>query len=227
VVRGVAGRRQEYRPVLSRLTGSSTPYDVARAFAETFGLTELYLADLDAIAGAEPSWAVYDTLRRAGCRLWVDAGVRQAQRARQLGRAGLDVVVGLETVAGPAALAECVAALGERVVFSLDLRGGEPLGKVSAWAGADVWSIAAQALGLGVARLLVLDLGRVGAGSGTGTEALCARLAGADPNVEVWAGGGVRDRADLLRLRACGVGAVLLASALHDGALTRADLAGL
>ncbi|HKB34931.1 MAG TPA: HisA/HisF-related TIM barrel protein, partial [Gemmataceae bacterium] len=65
----------------------------------------------------------------------------------------------------------------------------------------------------------------VGAGSGTGTEELCRWLAEAYPGVEVAAGGGVHGPDDLRRLRTCGVRAVLVASALHDGRLTRTDLA--
>jgi phosphoribosylformimino-5-aminoimidazole carboxamide ribotide isomerase len=51
VVHGVGGRREEYRPVVSRLTDSSAPADVATAFRDRFGLSELYVADLDDIAG--------------------------------------------------------------------------------------------------------------------------------------------------------------------------------
>jgi phosphoribosylformimino-5-aminoimidazole carboxamide ribotide isomerase len=225
VVRGVGGRRREYRPVVSRLTRSCAPLDVARAFAEHFGLTELYLADLDAIAGGPPAWATYAALHAGGFRLWVDAGVRGAGDGQALARAGVGtVVVGLETVAGPQALGEVVAAFPERVVFSLDLRDGAPLGDTAGWATADVWSLAGRAVSLGVGRLLVLDLARVGGGAGTGTDALCARLAATYPEVEVSAGGGVRGVADLRRLRASGVRAALVASALHDGALTAADL---
>src|SRR5438128_4087097 len=88
VVRGVAGRRHEYRPVVSRLTPSAQPLDVARAFRAAFGLTELYLADLDAIAGAAPALPTYVTLQSAGFRLLVDAGVRAAADAGPLAEAG-------------------------------------------------------------------------------------------------------------------------------------------
>jgi phosphoribosylformimino-5-aminoimidazole carboxamide ribotide isomerase len=224
VVRGAGGRRREYRPVVSRLTTSCAPLDVARAFAGHFGLGELYLADLDAIGGARPASATYDALQARGFRLWVDAGVRRPEDARELARAGVEtVVVGLETVAGPDALGEIVTELEARAVFSLDLRDGTPVGEAS-WGATDAWSIAARAMGLGMRRLLVLDLARVGGGAGTGTDALCARLAAAYPEVEVSAGGGVRGAADLRRLRGCGVRAALVASALHDGALTAADL---
>jgi phosphoribosylformimino-5-aminoimidazole carboxamide ribotide isomerase len=228
VVRGVGGRRREYRPVVSRLTPSSAPLEMARAFASHFGLRELYLADLDAIAGGVPAWATYATLHAGGFRLWVDAGVRRPQGARALARAGVEtVVVGLETVAGPHALGEVASELGERAVFSLDLRDGAPLGGKGTWEGADAWSVAAQAVRLGVRRLLVLDLARVGIGAGTGTEVLCARLAAAYPEVELSAGGGVRGAADLRRLREIGMRAALVASALHDGELTALELAAL
>jgi HisA/HisF family protein len=221
VVRGIAGRRQDYRPVVSRLTRSSHPLDVARAFRKHFGLTELYVADLDAIAGQEPAWSLFSALRAEGFHLWIDAGVREAARGRLLAEQGAGVVAGLETLAGPAVLAELVRDLGGRLVFSLDLCGGVPLGKTDAWQGADAWSLAEQAVALGVGRLLVLDLSRVGSNTGTGTDVFCGRLAAAHPEVEVWAGGGVRGLADLRRLQACGVRAVLVATALHDGGLTR------
>src|SRR5262245_32817983 len=221
VVRGVGGRRHEYRPVVSRLTPSSAPLDVARALAAHLGLRELYLADLDALAGAAPAWAVYAALKADGFRPWVDGGVRGAEDAEALAAAGVDTVVaGLETVAGPEALAATAGRLSGRLAFSLDLRAGVPLGDADVWA-SDPWTIAQGVITRGVRRLLVLDLARVGVGAGVGTEALCARLAAAHPEVEVSAGGGVRGADDLRRLGACGVRAVLVASALHDGAIGR------
>src|SRR5205807_9362326 len=118
---------------------SSRPADVARAFAG-LGLGELYVADLDAIAGAEPAWGLYDARRAEGFRLWVDAGVTGPERADRLAAAGVEnVVVGLETVAGPAVVADLVRRHGERVVLSLDLREGRPL-TAGGWNGSDAWS---------------------------------------------------------------------------------------
>src|SRR3954464_835222 len=117
VVRGVAGRRHEYRSIVSRLCGSAAPAEVAGALGRHFGLEELYLADLDAIGGAGPAWAVYREVQALGVRLWVDAGVRTAEQGLRLGRAGVDsVVVGLETVSGPGVLGQLASELGERLV---------------------------------------------------------------------------------------------------------------
>src|SRR5262245_61106905 len=105
VVRGVGGRRDEYRPVVSRLTASPAPRDVAAAFLDRLGLRELYVADLDAIASAPPALGVFAELLRLGCSLWVDAGLRAAADADVLVAAGVGgLVAGLETLAGPGEL---------------------------------------------------------------------------------------------------------------------------
>ena len=196
---------------------------MARAFRALFELNDLYIADLDAIAGGDPAFALYAELKRGGFGLWVDAGVTELKRVHRLVDAGVEqIIVGLET-AGPAVLVEACRALGGRIVFSLDLKGGLPMGDANAWGASDAATIAKKAVALGVRRMIVLDLAKVGVADGTGTEELCSRLTAAHPGLEVIAGGGVRDAADLRRLRDCGVGTVLLASALHDGRLTRTD----
>jgi phosphoribosylformimino-5-aminoimidazole carboxamide ribotide isomerase len=220
VVRGVGGRREEYQPMRSALIASSDPRQVAAAFRDRFGLNELYLADLDAIAGGRHALMVYQAIRELSCGLWVDAGLRRAEDAEGLAQAGVDgIVVGLETIRDPAELSALCRAHDKRVIFSLDLKGGVPLGDLGGWTSRDPWSIAGQAVGLGVRRLVVLDLARVGEGSGPGTEELCARLVAAFPDVKVFAGGGVRGLDDLLRLQRLGLHGVLVASALHDGSL--------
>jgi phosphoribosylformimino-5-aminoimidazole carboxamide ribotide isomerase len=217
VVRGVGGRRDEYRPVTSRLTSSTDPVEVARVLVEAYRPAELYLADLDAIRGAAPAVGVYEAIRRLGVLLWVDAGVRDADGARRVAAAGCDVVAALETVPGPDVLGEIVAALGaDRVVFSLDLKDGVPL---RAWRASPVEA----ALACGVTRIIVLDLARVGGGAGTGTDELCREIASTHRHVEVIAGGGVAGWEDVRRLEGCGVQGVLVASALHDGRIRAAS----
>ncbi len=216
VVRAIAGRREAYQPL-----PQSAPLAVAEALL-ALGVRELYVADLDAIAGAEPTWHILESLLTLSVPLWVDAGVRNPERGVLLAQRGVErVVVGLESVPDPETLARLVELLGDRLVFSLDLREGRPLG---GWPMADPFAIAEEAIRLGVRRILVLDLARVGVGGGPGTADLCARLASL-PGIEVSAGGGVRGRADLEQLRSLGVESALVASALHDGRLTPEDVA--
>ena len=59
VVRAIGGRRSEYRPLVSKQTNSTDPVEVASAFRTRYGFSEIYVADLDAIAGAEPAASIY------------------------------------------------------------------------------------------------------------------------------------------------------------------------
>ena len=108
----------------------------------------------------------------------------------------------------------------ERIVFSLDLKAGAPLAS-SAWEWREPMAIAERAVEAGVTSLLLLDLARVGVSQGVGTEAMCGECRRRWPKLELTAGGGVRGPYDLERLRGIGVDHVLVASALHDGQLSR------
>lgn len=239
VVRGVAGRRSEYRPIESQLCAAATPADVAHGLVSRFGLPAIYVADLDAIAGAEPAWDVYEAIAARGARLLVDAGVSDLARAGQLaefcpaGKPLLGVIAGLESVASPQLLAEMVERVGaERLIFSLDLKQSQPLTTADAWLGMSPLEIAQTALHCGARRMIVLDLADVGVGQGVGTMSLCQQIRAASLSsdsidsqpLQIIAGGGVRGTADLERLATAGCDAALVASALHDGRLTPEDV---
>lgn len=226
VVHAVAGRRDQYQPVRSVLVGSAAPVEVAAAFRQQLGLEELYVADLDAIGGAEPAYDTLAALAQLGSQLMVDAGVQDRERANRLLASGVSrVVVALETLAGPAVLDRLLHAIGpDRLVFSLDLLAGEPMGTRPGWGFAVSLEIAERVVDRGVRRMIVLDLAQVGTESGLGTESICRDVLDRYPTLELICGGGVRDIADLHRLQATPIAGVLVATALHQGRITRSDL---
>jgi phosphoribosylformimino-5-aminoimidazole carboxamide ribotide isomerase len=222
VVRGIAGQRDNYRPIISQLTSSAKPLDVASVLIERFGPKEIYVADLDAISGKVWNRNIIEELCSLGVSTWVDAGIRELAQARELLEAGCEsIIVGLESIPGPEMLEEIVRCIGaQRVIFSLDMKGGELLGNVSAWqlGPADLApGIVKTIVELGIRRVIVLDLAQVGMGMGTGTEDLSLMMRTAHPEIEIIVGGGIRNVEDLQRLESCGVNAALVASALHDG----------
>lgn len=230
VVRGVAGRRDEYRPIRSVLAADARPRTVAKGLAE-IGFREVYVADLDAIAGAEPDWASLEQIARCGLSLWLDAGLSDVDHARAVldfadrGVAISGLIAGLESLPELELLGELLAIVGpQRLVFSLDLRAGRPLTGIDQWQTAAPLEIARFALKTGVRRMIVLDLARVGVGQGVGTEALCREIHELEPGCQLVGGGGVRGRDDLRSLARAGCQTALVASALHDGRLTAADV---
>lgn len=227
VVRGVAGRRSEYRPIVSALVDSADPLTVARAFRAHFGLNALYVADLDAIVHSRPNRDIYRELSRDGFLLHIDAGLHTAAEADELFESGAtQVIAGLETIGGPDVLQDLSRrAGGERVAFSVDLKDGRVLRPNPGWSSDDPLEIAGQAVAAGVGTLIVLDLAGVGVGGGVPTVELCRRIRARHPQVTLITGGGVRGIEDLHRLSAAGLDGVLIASALHDGRVTPDEIA--
>jgi HisA/HisF family protein len=226
-VHAVRGRRERYRPLRSGLVPGSDPLRVARAFRHELELDELYVADLDAIAGGPLHRDALAALAR-DARLIVDAGVTDAAAVRALSKLGAArVVVGTETLADPAALARLRAELPDaRLVLSLDLRGERVVSRAAGLrrlGAADALALLVQS---GVREVVVLDLARVGSGAGPDValvRELCARF----PDLELLAGGGVRHLADLRALADAGATGALVATALHGGAIGAEELKAL
>jgi phosphoribosylformimino-5-aminoimidazole carboxamide ribotide isomerase len=214
-VHAVRGERERYRPV-------GDPLSLARRFRDTLGLDELYVADLDAITGAGGNDAVIRTLAREA-RVMVDAGVSEPERARALLDLGVHrVVAGTETLAGPHALDRLVAEI-PHVVLSVDLRDGRTLSPDPQLAGLPALDLVARLHRAAVREVIVLDLARVGSGAGPDVG-LIAQIHAAFPDVELLAGGGVRDAADLRALADAGAAGALVATALHRGVIGRREL---
>jgi phosphoribosylformimino-5-aminoimidazole carboxamide ribotide isomerase len=216
VVRGVAGQRDQYRPIDSALTSSIEPMAVALAIRERFGFDELYVADLDAITQGRPATALYQSLKELGFRLWIDAGVSNAAAARELADLDLEqVIVGLESCPSLGVLREILATVpAEQVTFSLDLKNSVPL--AGPFWGKSPRDIVHAVVEAGIRNLIILDLAAVGVGQGVPTVDLCqfARQVGGT-SLSIITGGGVRHAGDLEELQQAGVDAVLIASALH------------
>lgn len=227
VVRAIAGRRSDYQPLRSPLCPESHPGQLAREFVQRFGARDIYVADLDAIEGREPDHATYDALAECGARLWIDPGIRTAEAAARFAESrsyrGEDsiLVIALETLPDDQVLAACLRASGaNQTALSLDLINGQPRVAGEAWRNQSAETIAAAGIAVGIARIIVLDIARVGVSTGPGTIDLCRALRRKWPAVELIAGGGVRGEADLAELVAAGCDAALVSTSLHDGRIT-------
>jgi len=223
-VHAVRGDRERYRPLRSRIAAGSDPVAVTRAVRERFGLDELYVADLDAIAGSRGSPDVVAALA-SEARVMVDAGATGAPAVAELLELGVArVVIGTESLPGTAALRRLRAELPDApLVLSLDLRAGAVLSPDPALAALDPPAALALLADAGADEAIVLDLARVGSGEGPDV-ALLSALRAHVPQVALLAGGGVRDAGDLRALAGAGAVGALVATALHGGAIAPGDL---
>src|SRR5690349_20353419 len=85
VVRARAGQRAAYRPIVTPLATGSAPSAVLDGLLRLAAFTDLYCADLDAIAGEGRHRAAIDALaeERPALRIWVDGGFRTAAEAQR------------------------------------------------------------------------------------------------------------------------------------------------
>jgi phosphoribosylformimino-5-aminoimidazole carboxamide ribotide isomerase len=219
-VHAVRGERERYRPLRSEIVAGSDPVDVARAIRDRFGLEELYVADLDAIAGGPLQSGILAALAREA-HLMVDAGAGDLATVRELLELGAArVVIGTETLRKQAALERLRAELPDApLVLSLDLRAGRVLSADPDLARLGAPDALARLQSADVREVIVLDLARVGSGAGPDFE-LMRELRVRFPGLELLAGGGVRHGDDVRALAEAGAAGALVATAIHDGTLS-------
>ncbi len=214
VVRAFKGERASYRPIVTPLADSSAPEDIVAGFLRLHPFSTIYVADLDAIEGrgghAETILALAETFRDV--RFWVDDGANDdARLQRWLAASRIDPVAGSESLVSGASARSLAA--DPRMILSLDFRGETFLGPPDLLETPRRWP----------RRVIAMTLARVGAFEGPDID-LLTRLGRRAEGRRIFAAGGVRDARDIAALARIGVSGALIASALHDGRLSPADL---
>lgn len=217
VVRAARGDRDSYQPIVTPLADSPDPVAVAEALRGLFPFPTFYIADLDAIAGGTPNTEVLTHLQamRDPPELWLDAGLADEESlAAALAKPSLCPVLGSESQRDQALLER----FRDRpnLILSLDFFADGFRGPPSILDRPELWP----------RRIIVMTLAKVGSGAGPDVERLREIKARAGDR-KIIAAGGVRNMADIAALEALGVSAALVATSLHDGTLTREQLAEL
>ena len=212
VVRAQRGDRAAYRPIETPLAATSDAVDVVRGLLALHAFRTLYVADLDAIMATGDNVDAIRRIRQAfpSLDLWIDNGAADAGALDALSASKLGApVIGSESQRDGALLSRVAEAL-----LSLDFRGDAFLGPLEILERPELWP----------QRIIVMTLARVGSAAGPDIERLAAIRAIADGRM-IYAAGGVRDANDLSMLRAAGLAGAIVATALHDGHLTGAEIA--
>lgn len=234
IVLAEGGNRDAYRPVQSRLTANSQPAAVAQAMFNQTGCDWLYLADIDSFAGAAPSWGVFNELLDLGFGLWVDANWLRGDAYRliksKVNRTDrLKVIVSSETLQSFDQF-ELLDQLRQEefdVVFSLDKKGENVISQSSELTESSELELVHRACDKGIEEFIILDLSEVGTRRGYQTSSsassLIEEIRSERGHLTLTSGGGVRNVDDIKRWIECGCDHVLVASAIHDCAITPDD----
>jgi phosphoribosylformimino-5-aminoimidazole carboxamide ribotide isomerase len=216
VVRARFGLRSTYAPIVTPLAETSKPADVVAGFLKLYPFGTIYVADLDAIERKGRHDRVITELiaQFPEVTFWVDPGIATAEAARawldRFGRAHL--VLGAETLSTVDPLRKI--GTDPRILLSLDFDEERLLGPEGLIEAKAVWP----------ERIIVMTLARVGSAVGPDFERIAA-IAALAPRARIFAAGGLRGADDLACSARAGAEGILVASALHDGRLTKAEIA--
>jgi phosphoribosylformimino-5-aminoimidazole carboxamide ribotide isomerase len=133
------------------------------------------------------------------------------------------IVIGSETLNDLDFVSKAIDVFGEdRVLISIDQKQGRILSTLSSIAMMDIVSFTQKLEDLGVHKIILLDLDRVGTELGINLDIIKPVLE--KTGVEVLVGGGVTSLQELEKLRNLGVSASLVATILHNGRITVNEL---
>ncbi len=217
VVRAEQGRRDLYKAIVTPLSASPDAVAVAAGLRKLYPFSTFYVADLDAICGGPPNAAALARLKamRDAPELWVDAGVHEAQALEAaLDEPSVCPVLGSESQRDDGLLRRFRN--HPALILSLDFFADGYHGPASLLDDPALWP----------QRVIVMTLAKVGSAAGPDFAQLQAIKAKAG-NRTVIAAGGVRDELDIRDLASMGIAAALVASSLHNGTISSAQLASL
>lgn len=207
VVHARYGQRQQYQPIRTPLCDTAQPLAIVEQLLSIYPFKTLYIADLNSIMGNRDNLDQITAIsNKFPClTIWLDRGCFDQPPEKPK----IVPVIGTESL-NKASL-PLLAQIPQPFILSLDfsnkiLHGPDRILKeTSCWP----------------KKVIIMNLALVGSKQGPDFQRL--RFFKSNwPNKEIIAAGGVRDEADLDELKALGVNAALVASALHSGAISSA-----
>ena len=228
VVRAYRGERDKYRPIESPLINSPDPVRVAKALLDITGGSHIYVADLDAIQGKGNNFDILRTVQEAiKAILWIDAGTGSLNEVLCLLSeiSSCKAVIGSETLESREEFEKITRKCPmDRVVFSLDIKDG----KILTREGSPFWGVSLEE-GIDLLKkaewkkVIILTLDGVGTGRGLPLQ-MYERAIQRAPEISFYGGGGFSSKNELFALKKLNMAGLLVATALHEGRITKKDI---
>jgi len=212
---------------------SSDPAAVGRRFS-ALAVDDLHIVDLDgARTGKQENHSIVTEIAaESGLSIQLGGGIRTRNDVAQWMQAGVArCVVGSVAINDAQTVKKWFAEFGtDAIVLALDIKldgQSEPMLTTHGWteaSGISLWDCIEEYRRVGARHVLCTDVARDGAMTGPNFE-LYAEILRRYPDLALQASGGVRNIADLQRLRSLELPAAITGRALLDGEIAESEVA--
>jgi HisA/HisF family protein len=227
VVKAVAGKRNEYKRVESRILDKNEkqPLEVAAAFYNKLGIRKIYIADIDAILGNGNNLENIKEIKEkyADIEIILDAGFSANNSPIPYLEDFLDyAVIATETIKNLSFL-EKMNKFNSQIIVSIDLKAGNLIHHINSWQNKNLEYIIKEITNFGIKKFIILDLANVGTAAGISKYIKELKLK--FPKLDFITGGGIKDYRDIKELKRMNFSGLLIASAFHNGSLGKKEIA--
>ncbi|MFZ3087152.1 MAG: HisA/HisF-related TIM barrel protein [Methylotenera sp.] len=221
VVHAKKGDRKNYQPIQSLLTPSSKPLEIVAALLEYYPFQQLYIADLNAIqklGDDNKNFQVVETISQhyPNIQLWIDVGISNSDKLDIWRNLNFNVILGSENFSDLENYLNLKKQLNSNFMLSLDFMLNGYQGPLELLDNTQYWP----------KDVILMSLAHVGANQGVNME-LLKKFKQHAAGFNLFAAGGIRSIDDLTALKQAGIHGVLIASALHQKQLSRAEIRSL
>ena len=207
-VHAVRGDREKYKPVRSRICGSSAPMDIISKLMPP----EVYIADLDRLQHLGDNFELIKKIS-AKTKTMVDTGAENIEDVEKCLGIADTAILGTET-AFLELIKKAAGRFPGKINVSIDIKNGRVLTNDRRM-GVEPEKLVRMLDEYDIKDIIVLELNKVGTGAGIDVEFLRNMVELSSHNILT--GGGIKDMDDIHALEKIGVSGALVATAVHSG----------
>ncbi len=217
VVLAKAGRREKYQPARSSVSQSSEIHHVIEKILNFAHFKTIYIADLDSIERQHFDSQLWTSVcnKYPDIEFWIDAGSMHDQWTETMhSNTNVRPILGSESFSTVEVLATALNHLNQyNPLLSIDIKHNHILGPANLLDYHTLWP----------KDVIILSLGHVGSDDGPDRQ-LLRDMVPYQASHNFYYGGGLRNLEDIQRLAKQNIEGALIASMLHHGKITGAEL---
>ena len=225
IVHAVKGIRENYKPLNSYLFDYPDPNLIINILYNKYEFNEYYVADLNAIISREPNYEIISKIiEKPYINILLDPGIKKLEDAIRFSSLGIkNLILGLETLENKETITKSIQLnLFERLYLSIDMYSEKITTRIREYQYSPISEIVNDLGKLGVSRIILLDLKRVGSKEG-GIPELYKEIRRIFEG-EILVGGGIKNLNDLSVYHHFGFSGVLIGTALYDGTINLKEM---